>query len=246
MPVNSIMRWLIATTLVMASCHSSYSQKESLKTQVNYGLTTGISFTTLQVQHNSAGLSAGISKPETKTQLGYHFGIPFKVTRNRFFLSGELLFVNNNSQVINQDAFNNFQYKIDNNFQWLNIPLNFNYILLQRTKQQLFLGLGFATGKLLKVSTQVSADYGTTTIIGNKIDTYDTFKPWSFFGIAQLGSNFLIGNKIPVTIALSYHHSLNNLMSELPNNANLIFDYGFVQTKARMNLAAINVSYFIK
>ena len=178
--------------------------------------------------------------------MGYQLGIPFKVTLNRFFLSGDLLFVNNNSQVINQDSFNNIQYKTDNNFQWLKVPLNFNYIFLQKSKQRFFVGLGISTGKLLIATTQVSADFGTTTISGDKINTSDTFSKWSMFGAAQIGGDLLIANRIPITIALSYDHSLNNLMGELPNNANLIYDYGFVQTKARLNSKPLSISYFIK
>lgn len=246
MPVNPFTQWLITITLVIAFCHSGYSQKESSKTQFNFGLTTGINFSTLRVQHYSAGFSSPVSEPETKTLMGYHLGIPFKVTLNRFFLSGDLLFVNNNSQAINQDSFNNIQYKTDNNFQWLKVPLNFNYIFLQKSKQRFFVGLGFSAGKLLIATTQVSADFGTTTISGDKIDTSDTFIQWSLFGAAQVGGDLLIANRVPITITFTYDHGLNNLMNEPPYNPINSFDYGFVQTKARMNLGSVNVSYFLK
>ena len=247
MRMSPIMRSLQTITLVIVASHSCYSQQVSSKSyQFNFGLTAGINFSTLRVQHNSAGANTTVSKPEAETQIGYQIGVPFKVTRNQFFISGSLLFVNNNTQVINQDDFNSMLYKTENDFQWLKIPLNFNYIFLQKSTHRFFVGLGATTGKLLNATTQVSADFGTTTISGNKINTNETFRKWSVFGAAQVGGDLLIASSIPITITLSYDHNLNNLMDELPNNPNMSFDYGFVQPKARMTSAALSISYFIK
>lgn len=228
---NNEVKSIITFLLIVLSCSFSFGQRVP---KFFLGLEVGTNVSSLNNSSGQASVRLGFL-----TGVRVNYFLPGKIG-----LSGGLLFAHertftsNHLLLTDSASLSAGKLEIMNRFSWLEMPLSFEYFIVEKETFSIFVGAGLSVARLIDSEMTLTAQ--TSTVNSITLSDYDQVSPWNIFPGIQVGMSMHQKSRL-ITWVIFIQSSVHEIYKETVLNPNLSYDV--INNTAKLGVLGTSLRY---